>query len=275
MLLGPICSLAIAWPAWLIRAFIHDGLAAAAIEQRASACDCRVADCPLLSAERLVAMERQLAALSLRRQSERLDTGERYFILDTAAMVRDRGLSGLQQIVYGRQQQDVGLLDRSVNGLAMSAVDWDAAFAYVNRWFDRTVAIARQPDPDVRARQVDELNREPPLTPPDWSAVRRPQEALGRLMGQVLVEALRPPVGPELDVERADVSLAFARWPCARGISHRQNGRYPDSLAELRPRSSSLPATASPRAGSSTLRDGLSALRFRTEPHRRAGAGLF
>jgi hypothetical protein len=188
-------------------------------------------------------MHGELAALpSWGTLADRIDRGERYSFLGSAAAIAADGPLAIRTVdSHGSHfRERAGALQRSLNGLGNAATDWNAAARLGNLYFDRTVAALRQPDASLQRRMLNQIEAEldpnPWVAMPAWSALASPRQELGNRAGLAMCRLLFPNVRAWLNYEaRARAQFDITRLSFALAAFRADHGHYPASLAELVP----------------------------------------
>jgi hypothetical protein len=161
--------------------------------------------------------------------------------LDAGAAVAKHGPAALRELMSeGSDSADRGPLVESLNGLARSATDWNAALEVGNQWYDRLVAAANEPDPAIRRQALTAIDAELAAVrvtrAPLWADLLRPRAELGRRVGQQLAAFLLPAVSSALDAEqRTAATLDLTRLALALAAYRAEHAEYPDTLDQLVP----------------------------------------
>jgi hypothetical protein len=221
-----------------------EGLVGVAIDAIASGGDLVFLDRAKLDAKRIKACLSDLQALPpLPPAADRVDLGERFMFLDSVMLLDRHGLRYLEGLAGGKVDKgpDPKLKDFQQN------IDWDPALRNANRWYDRLAAAMRLKGRGAREKQLDQFEEELKTlkaklaNSEDLAKVllgaKQPPEAMGRVIGDVLITLLIPAVRK---VQQADdraeqiqrnVHLAFAL-----AAYQRDQGRYPPKLDALAPK---------------------------------------
>lgn len=196
-----------------------------------------------LPAARLVEMQTELAKLPpLPPMVDSLDHMERYSFLSTCSTVARDGPLVLGQLTDGPAKDD-HLLGRALNGLAHHATDWNIPLRMGNDYFDRMVAMSKEPDRAARAARFDALEAELRAaqdaagTAPDLADLFHIRQQMGQRMGQILTSLLLPGVRAALDAEqRSAATLSLTRLAFSLAAYRADHDNYPEKLAELAPK---------------------------------------
>ena len=190
-----------------------------------------------------------------------IDTGERYVGLDalqtvargknmmeTMKLIND--LSDGSQIVPSNGASTLVLFQPpsekakpNPNAQKIRPINFDVSAKLLNRWYDRLVAAAkvvgykkrkamfREIDQDIR-----QLSKEVTVTKLALKTIGNgPSDALGEMIGNVLVALLLPATGAATDAEHRTVSQRdVLRTAFAAELFRRANDRFPTSIAELK-----------------------------------------
>ncbi len=196
-----------------------------------------------LPAARLVEMQAELAKLPpIPPMAESIDRFERYSFLATTTTAAREGPLVVQQLLDQPSGND-NLLVRSLSGLAHSATDWDVPLRMGNECFDRMVAAAREPNPQVRAAQFAALERDlkgardEVVAAPELTDLFHPREEMGQRMGRLLVASFLPGVEGALNAEQRGAALiSLTRLALSLAAYRADHGAYPEQLGDLVPK---------------------------------------
>jgi hypothetical protein len=230
---------------------LFEGLVGIAIDLVACRADLAFLDRARPDAKRIDRCLRDLRALPpLPDLAEKVNLGDRFMFLDIVMQVDRRGLQFLKDLSDDRAGQPATFLERIQEGFAqrmLDGIDWDPALETANRWFERAVAVLREPDRPARVRKLDAFSADLKALleqAPDAEGVAKTMldgkstgKARGKAVGDILIPRLMPAINKVQDAaDRArqtqdNLTLAFA---LARyRLDH---GRYPERLDALVPR---------------------------------------
>jgi hypothetical protein len=226
-----------------------EGLVAFVIERTAVAGEAAVAHYGRPSAATIRQMKADLAALPpMRKMADRIDHGERFFGLDAAATVARKGLSEIDNITgFGTTSgKHTGLLEQAIFAGLDATIDWDEPLRILNRWYDRLAAAARKPTRAERAAAMAECEKQLKALAAGVRDIRRiperflekpPGQTVGRWLGEVLVALLLPAINAVTRAEdRSATETKLAEVALDLAAYRADHGKYPEQLAELKPK---------------------------------------
>ena len=171
--------------------------------------------------------------------ADKVDFGERFFLLDTIMMVDRHGMKYLESLSGGAPQEANAIAESVLEG-----VNWDTALRTANGWYDRLAKAMRDKDPETRRQQLRGLDKElrelrADVTDPGTLSQLVVGEAKDRdkIIGDLLITLLLPAVMKVQDAaDRAQQTQANVVVAYALASYHRDQGRYPPDLAPLSPK---------------------------------------
>jgi hypothetical protein len=175
--------------------------------------------------------------------ADRLDVAERFMLLDCVSTIAREGPSCISQIESGKSTKST--TDSLIDSLAGLAVDWDVPLRTVNSWFDRSVAIARNPTRTERLKALDKFGRDlremykSAKNPRSfgWSLLGNPRRAVSERIGQILVGLLLPAFSAAHEAEdRMTMQGELTKLAFALAAYRADEGSYPAKLADLVPK---------------------------------------
>jgi hypothetical protein len=236
-----------------------DALAGSAIDRIACTADIVFLDKAKPSALRIEGCMLDLRKLPpLPQLADKLDLGERFSFLDS--------VSGLDRLVTDEIKSVIqeASKDPSFPAAAkLAAIDFEPALRSGNRWYNRLVAAAREPDRATQQKLFDQLNKEiaalrpnlPPQTRFEFvqeeikkvsnaksakelnDGVRELNKIIGEELGSYLIQLFLPAldkVQRSTDTSRQSFNNVLAAFALA--WYHAENGKYPADLKALAPK---------------------------------------
>jgi len=195
-------------------------------------------------------MRADLAALPpLPKVADRIDHGERFYSLDAVSTLARKGLPQIREFIGAAFTADKPRDPAEEASLARldATIDWDEPLRVLNHWYDRLAAAARRPSRAERLAAMGDCGKDMRLLPAvSWEPESIVQQCVKKMPGRepsrwvadVLCAVLLTGVGrAALDIEDrtateatlVDIALALAAYRA-------DHGKYPERLADLRPR---------------------------------------
>jgi hypothetical protein len=189
---------------------------------------------PLTSKQILAKLKELQDRVPAGRMADTIDLGGRFICLDSLQAIRSGRPDGPNQ---KPGEEEIRALD---------LIDWDPAFRSCNKWYDRMVEALRMKDRDARNKAFDLLEEElerAVKASKDLGDLNKllesgdPSKAVGQRIGDILMGLLAPALrkvqGSFDRMEQVERNLHVA---FALAAYHKDNGRYPEKLADLAPR---------------------------------------
>jgi hypothetical protein len=177
--------------------------------------------------------------------AEKVDLTERYMYLDTTIALARHGPQVLSLVTDGSASDENPVLSSFAKTFSNSLIDWDLVLMNGNYWYDEFRRIN-----DIESfaqRAIENSKLEQRLTAlrvevGSPSAIAKQILFSGKSISQItsiqmsniLVSLLLPAVQSAISAEiRNDARMGITLTACALQAYHRDNKRYPDSLAAL------------------------------------------
>jgi len=223
-----------------------EGLVGIAIDGIGFELDNRLINTPAISKASLSKLQSQLEKLPpMSSLAEKIDLTERYMYLDTTIALARHGPQALSLVTDGSAANDSPILSSLAKAVSGSLVDWDLVLKSGNYWYDEFKRIN-----DIKSfsqRAIENKKLEVRLTAlrvevgnPATIAKqilfsgKSIPEITSAQMSNILVGLLVPAVQAAVSAEiRNDARMGVTLTACALQAYHRDNNRYPDSLAAL------------------------------------------
>jgi len=175
--------------------------------------------------------------------ADKIDLGERFLFLDCLQMVRRRGFGVIEMFAGGIAPDTLD--PKAQQALAM--LDWEAAFRAGNRWYDRLVETLRVKDRADRQKRLDRIDRDvkalrvatsgPARMVRGLLSESKPERTAGTMIGDLVVVQLLPATHKvQQAADRSEQVKRNGYVAFALAAYRLDNGRYPDTLAELEPK---------------------------------------
>jgi hypothetical protein len=221
-------------------ATLIEGLVGVAVDSIASRADLAFLEAAPQDGKTLRRRRHELETLPpLPLMADKVGLGERFFFLETVAMVDRHGASFLERGPGGKSPPAADVFGKIVIG----GINWDPAMRNANALFtrmatamklrDRTLRSKHMHDIDVDMREMkaslfDNRNLPGKLVNAAISA-----EARGKIVGDVLISLLVPAL---MKVQQAGDRIEQVHIAFALAIYKADEGRYPKDLAALTPK---------------------------------------
>ncbi len=223
-----------------------EGLVGIAIDGIGFELDNRLINTPSISKASLSKLQSQLEKLpSISSLAAKIDLTERYMYLDTTISIARHGPQALSMATNGSAAEDSPILTSLAKTVSGSLVDWDLVLKKGNYWYDEIKRIN-----DIKSfsqRAIENKKLEVRLTAlrvevGSPAAIAKQilfsgksiPEITSAQMSNILVGLLLPSVQAAVSAEtRNDARMGITLTACALQAYHRDNKRYPDSLAAL------------------------------------------
>jgi hypothetical protein len=223
-----------------------EGLVGIAIDGIGFELDNRLITTPSISKASLNKLQSQLAKLPpISSLAEKIDLTERYTYLDATISIARHGPQALSMVTNGSTAEDNPVLTSLAKTVSGSLVDWDLVLKMGNYWYDEIKRIN-----DIKSfaqRAIENKKLEARLTALRVEAGnpatiakqilfsgKSIPEITSAQMSNILVSLLLPAVQTAVTAEiRNDARMGITVTACALQAYHRDNNRYPDSLAAL------------------------------------------
>jgi hypothetical protein len=175
--------------------------------------------------------------------ADKVDSGERFMILDTVTMIDRYGPESLESLSRAASPKEPSFFSK----LFHASIDWEPALSKINRWYDRIAKALRNPNRDAREKELKqieadlkELKYECEISvtdklylfiAPDSARIR------GELIGKILIGLMMPALSKvqsasdRCEQQQNNLYLAFAL-----AAYQRDHGHYPKKLDDLTPK---------------------------------------
>ena len=223
-----------------------EGLVGIAIDGIGFELDNRLITTPSISKASLSKLQSQLEKLPpMSSLAEKVDLTERYMYLDTTIALARHGPQVLSLVTDGSASDENPVLSSFAKTFSNSLIDWDLVLMNGNYWYDEFRRIN-----DIESfaqRAIENSKLEQRLTAlrvevGSPSAIAKQILFSGKSISQItsiqmsniLVSLLLPALQSAISAEiRIDARMGITLTACALQAYHRDNKRYPDSLAAL------------------------------------------
>jgi hypothetical protein len=223
-----------------------DGLVAITIEAIAEKGDHAVLQYAKLTAAQIAKMRDDLDKLPrLSKMVDRLDTAERFMLLDCMSAMAREGPNGIRGLLGDGTPKKDDILDSLMNSLAKSSIDWDIILRMGNSWYDRLVAAGRHPTRAERRKACSKLDKDlkemaasaKDPTSIALSLLGNPRTAISERIGQIFVALLLPATQAAQEAEdRITMQCDLNKLAFALAAYRADEGSYPAKLADLVPK---------------------------------------
>jgi hypothetical protein len=217
-------------------------LAGIAIDAVASKADLAFLDhAKLESKQVLVCLEDLRKLPPMPAVADKMDSAERFMLLDTMMLTARHGLSFLENLAGENSAPPKG---NSFKGkLFTRSIDWDPAYRIANSWYDRCVTGLRLTDRTARLQEMAAFRQDLMLLKQQVASTGVIEKAFmgpkerGEMIGNVLITLMLPAydkvqgAADRCEQGQRNLHLAFAL-----AAYHRDHGRYPAELDELAPK---------------------------------------
>lgn len=223
-----------------------EGLVGIAIDGIAFELDNRLITTPLITKALLNKLQSQLEKLPpISSLAAKIDLTERYMYLDTTIALARHGPQALSVVTSDSASDENPVLSSFAKTFSNSLIDWDLVLMNGNYWYDEFRRIN-----DIESfsqRAIENKKLEQRLTAlrvelGSPAAIAKQILFSGKSISQItsiqmsniLVSLLLPAVQSAISAEiRNDARMGITLTACALQAYHRDNKRYPDSLAAL------------------------------------------
>tara|TARA_B110000438_G_scaffold302345_1_gene359756 strand:- start:276 stop:1907 length:1632 start_codon:yes stop_codon:yes gene_type:complete len=223
-----------------------EGLVGIAIDGIGFELDNRLITTPSISKASLSKLQSQLEKLPpISSLAAKIDLTERYMYLDTTIALARHGPQALSVVTSDSASDENPVLSSFAKTFSNSLIDWDLVLMNGNYWYDEFRRIN-----DIESfaqRAIENSKLEQRLTAlrvevGSPSAIAKQILFSGKSISQItsiqmsniLVSLLVPAVQSAISAEiRNDARMGITLTACALQAYHRDNKRYPDSLAAL------------------------------------------
>jgi hypothetical protein len=223
-----------------------EGLVGIAIDGIAFELDNRLITTPSITKALLNKLQSQLEKLPpISSLAAKIDLTERYMYLDTTIALARHGPQALSVVTSDSASDENPVLSSFAKTFSNSLIDWDLVLMNGNYWYDEFRRIN-----DIESfaqRAIENSKLEQRLTAlrvevGSPSAIAKQILFSGKSISQItsiqmsniLVSLLLPAVQSAISAEiRNDARMGITLTACALQAYHRDNKRYPDSLAAL------------------------------------------
>jgi hypothetical protein len=205
-----------------------------------SACDATISllDRDGLTTEQVRLVQRDLASLTpFANVANSLDQLERAGALNAFIRMGTGDGGEMFTAISGVQDNDFGN-----NVFNVVSVDWNLVLRETNRWYDRLVAAARQPDLFDRTTALQQVESDMQLlvsevrSPGNWVAGVISRQQRSKLVSSMMLGLFLPAVNAAVAAEdRANGTLGLVRLAAALAVYRAEHGNYPDNLDQLVP----------------------------------------
>jgi hypothetical protein len=220
-----------------------DALITWAINAVACNCDAQLAHFGKLSHKEAGEALAKLQALqALRSTIDKIDLGERFWLLDAVGCFARGNPKELAKMT-GDQSRDAGKQHRPID---VDAVDWDVVFRCGNEWFDKLVTAGRVADSPARQKALvqvgddfDKLLKQVGTKGSllDLFSGKSAKELISQRIGLMLAGTCMPATNAALSAEtRARMTEKLAETAIVLAEYRADFGRYPEQLQELVPK---------------------------------------
>lgn len=218
-----------------------EGLVGVALDSIAASGDIAFIAESKLDSKKLLACLRDLQSLPPRPPfADLIDTGERFFFLDSTMMLEREGVKGLDALAGGAPTKGnpYALLEK----LVFKDINWDPALRKANQFYDRMVAAMREKDVIVRDNKLAEIEKEIKTIKAKASPVAlifggKSGTERALIIGDILTALVVPALSKVATAEtRTQQSLLNTQTAFALEAYRSDKGRYPMTLDELTPK---------------------------------------
>ncbi|MDA1015613.1 MAG: hypothetical protein O3A00_14315 [Planctomycetota bacterium] len=194
---------------------------------------------PKLTSKQALRFRKHLEAMKpIESMADKIDTAERFMMLDVAtSMVRD-GPGALNQIDGGD-----GESNWFMKMLTRASIDWNEVTKIANTWYDRLTAALRKPTRKERLAALSVIDAQIKAAAADARDKRSlvfaflSRQRRSEVMTNVLVALLLPAVTMASEAsDRSIVQLDLIRLAYAIEAFQRDNQKFPKSLSDLAPK---------------------------------------
>lgn len=220
-----------------------ESLVGIAIEAIASNADLAFLAHANLDSKQLLAKMKDLHDLPpLASMADKIDLGERHMYLDSVNLLRRGGINQLNGIVGG-----AGIQPTEEELKALQMLDWTPALENGNKWYDRMIAALKKPTRAERNRELDVIEAEFKKLKEDYGkeletlrkklTEKNAGKEVTKAISDVLISLLAPAVRKVQDArDRAEQIQSNLQVAFALAAYHKDNGKYPEKLADLTPK---------------------------------------